>query len=434
MDAKPNSEVGSSRRLRWSKVAALTSFAVAIGITINTLDPPLLGDRLLELTPQHKNVALGLITLGGLLTAMIWQPVVGALSDRTRGGWGRRLPYLVGGTPVAILGLAAVVVAPSLGVLLLAVIVTQLGVNTVQGPWQALLPDRVPGQQRGRAAGMKSAFEILGFVIGRQVAGQLVAAGQAGLAAALAGLSLVVALLITAHLAAEGPWPKSRAVPSHPGSGNLRRLGEELRRRPAFAYWFLNRFLIWGGFITLNTFLLFYVIDVVGMSPGEAQRYVANLATVIGMMLLLVPLPTGWIADRIGRRPLLAAAGLLAAGGTALILLVRGPATLLPAAVILGVGVGIFLSASWALVTDIIPRAEAARYLGLANIATSGGSAAARFLGAALIDPLNRGLGTPDGGYLVVYALALAAFLLGTLVVFRIPSSPPLAAADPPSS
>jgi MFS family permease len=412
--------------LPWRQVAGLTAFAVAIGITINTLDPPLLGDRLIELAPDNKSSALGLITLAGLLTALLWQPIAGALSDRTRTAWGRRLPYLVIGTPVAALALLAVAVAPTLAWLLAAVVLTQLGVNTVQGPWQALIPDRLPAVQRGRAAGMKSAFEILGFVVGRQLGGQLVAAGHPLLAAAAAGASLFLALALTARLAAE----RAPAHPPSPDGVGLREMLVELRRHPAFVLWFSNRLLIWGGFITLNTFLLFYVIDVLGLPQAQAQRYIANLATIIGLMLLVVPLPAGWLADRIGRRPLLVAAGLLAAAGTGLILFSPDAGVLLLAAALLGVGVGIFLSASWALVTDIVPRADAGRYLGLANAATAGGSAAARLLGALLIDPLNRLLGTSDGGYIAVYGLALAAFLLGSLIALAIPSPRP-SSGDP---
>jgi len=418
MPPTPLPESGSLTRLPWRQVAGLTAFAIAIGITINVLDPPLLGNRLLELAPDNKSSALGLITLAGLLTALLWQPIAGAISDRTRSPWGRRLPYLVIGTPVASLALLAVAVAPTPAWLLAAVVLTQLGTNTIQGPWQALIPDRLPAVQHGRAAGMKSAFEILGFVLGRQLGGQLVAAGYPLLAAAAGGASLCLALALTARLSVE------RAPAHRPAADavGLRGTLVELRRHPAFVLWFSNRLLIWGGFITLNTFLLFYVIDVLEMPQAQAQRFIANVATILGLMLLLIPLPAGWLADRLGRRPLLVLAGLLASAGTLWILLSPDALGLLPAAVLLGVGVGIFLSASWALVTDIVPRADAGRYLGLANAATAGGSAAARLIGALLIDPLNRLLGSSDGGYVAVYGLALAAFVLGSLIALAIPS------------
>jgi MFS family permease len=413
----------------WRKLAALTCFAVAIGVSINTLDPPLLAHRLLELAPATKNTALGVITLAGLLTAVIWQPLVGALSDRTRCRRGRRLPYLIAGTPIVMLGLLAVALVPTLGLLFLAVIVTQLGTNTIQGPWQALLPDRLPQTLRGRASGLKAAFEILGFVLGRQLAGQLIAAGQTLAAVALACLALLIALLITASEAGRpGNHTPATHAPPPPEHTSLR-----LRtpRGRAFAAWFANRALIWGGFIALNTFLIFFVIDALGMPEADAQRYVANVATLIGLLLLLIPIPAGWLADRIGRHRLLIAAGLLAASGTGLILLVRHPAGLMLAACLVGIGVGIFLSASWAWVTDLVPGSDAARYLGIANIATAGGSAAARLLGAALIDPLNRALGSNEGGYIAVYGLCLAAFVIGTLVVPRRGMSPPPAPVVP---
>ena len=88
----------------------------------------------------------------------------------------------------------------------------------------------------------------------------------------------------------------------------------------------------------------------------------------------------------------------------------------------LGLGVGIFLSANWALVTDLVPEAEAARYLGIANIATAGGSGFARLLGGAMIDPINRMLGSTSAGYLSLYGLTMVAFLLGTVAILRLPS------------
>jgi hypothetical protein len=49
-----------------------------------------------------------------------------------------------------------------------------------------------------------------------------------------------------------------------------------------------------------------------------------------------------------------------------------------------------------------------------------------------LIDPLNRLLGTSHSGYVAVYGLALAAFVLGSLIALALPSTPP-ASVDPES-
>jgi MFS family permease len=159
------------------------------------------------------------------------------------------------------------------------------------------------------------------------------------------------------------------------------------------------------------------------MAEAEAQQFVGNMSTVIGLVLLVVTLPSGWLADRVGRKPLVAASGLVAAAGTGMVLVVRTPGLITAAGALIGLGVGVFLSANWALVTDLVPAGEAARYLGIANIATAGGSGLARLIGGSLIDPLNRLFDSPSAGYLTLYALTMIAFLVGTLAITRVPET-----------
>ena len=410
----------SPPRLPWYRLAAVTLFSLALGVVSNTLEPAVLGHKVLRLVPEQKNTALGFTTFAGLIVAVLWQPIVGAWSDRTHSPWGRRAPYFIAGTLLVAAGLYAIALAPTFAVVVAGVLLIQLASNTVQGPWQALIPDQVPPGQRGAASGLKAAFDILAFVLGRQVSGRLVAAGSVvGAVSVAAGLFAVV-LLLTLVAARERPMVLPAAPQPVP-----RVLGHSFvvdwKAHPAFAWWFANRFLFWAGFIALNTFLLFYMIDVVHMAEAEAQRFVGNMSTVIGLVLLVVTLPSGWLADRVGRKPLVASAGLIAAAGTAMVLVVRTPGLITAAGALIGLGVGVFLSANWALVTDLVPQAEAARYLGIANIATAGGSGVARLLGGALIDPVNRLLGSPSAGYLCLYGLTMLAFLAGTAAILRVP-------------
>jgi MFS family permease len=408
--------------LPWYRLAAVTLFSLALGVVSNTLEPAVLGHKVLELVPGQKNTALGYTTFAGLIVAVAWQPIIGAWSDRTRSPWGRRAPYFIAGTFLVAGCLYAIALAPAFGVVVAGVLLLQLASNTVQGPWQALIPDQVPAGQRGAASGLKAAFDILAFVLGRQASGRLVAAGSVVGAVSVAAGLFGVALVLTLAAARERPSPVTAAPPQPLARTLACSFSIDWKAHPAFAWWFINRFLFWGGFIALNTFLLFYLIDVVQMGESEAQRFVGNMSTVIGLVLLVVTLPSGWLADRVGRRPLVALAGLIAAAGTGMVLVVRTPSLITAAGAIIGLGVGIFLSANWALVTDLVPEAEAARYLGIANIATAGGSGFARLLGGALIDPINRMLGSTSAGYLSLYGLTMVAFLLGTVAILRLPS------------
>ena len=114
--------------------------------------------------------------------------------------------------------------------------------------------------------------------------------------------------------------------------------------------------------------------------------------------------------------------GVAAAAGTALLLFARSTTGMIAAGVVLGLGVGAFLSADWAMLTDLVPRAEAARYLGIANIAAAGGSATARFLGGVVIDPVSKLTGAAWAGYAAVFGMAMIGFLVSAWAILRVPT------------
>jgi MFS family permease len=416
------------KHLSFPRLLAITAFGFALTMLSNTLEPAVLGRKVLELAPNNPNTALGFTTFAGLIVAILVQPIVGVLSDRTRSRWGRRLPYFAVGVVMVALCLVLIALAPDFGFVVIGVLLIQLSSNTIQGPWQALIPDHVPEAQRGRASGIKATSDILAFIVGRLVAGQLVGRyAEWGEAAVVAAVSVpivvfVIALAVTALAARESPEAANAAPTRTIRQALSSAFSIDLRAHPAFGWWFANRFLFWGAFIALNTFLLFFVISVVGLSESQAQGYIGQISTVLGAALALVSVPAGWIADRVGRKPVVIAAGIVAALGTGSILFVRDLNLITLAALVVGLGIGAFLSANWALVTDIVPRAEAARYLGIANIATAGGSAIARFMGGAMIDSLNAATGSTSAGYLALYGVATLFFLLSALVVIPLPS------------
>ncbi len=416
----------TSTSLPWPRLVGLVAFALALGIVSNTLEPALLGHKALELVPEHKNTALGLTTFAGLLVAVLWQPLVGGWSDRLTGRWGRRIPFFLAGTVVAAVSLVCIASAPFFGLVVAGLLFTQLGTNTIQGPWQALIPDGVPLLQRGRAAGYKALLEILGFIVGRWASGRLVAQGQllAAVGVAIAGLVGALALSLAALVGqpARPDAGPAATAPPRPGMAALLRgtFQVDWRANPGFGWWLLNRFLFWGGFIALNTFLLFYLIDVQGMAEPEAQRFAGDVATLLGVAILVVTFPAGWLSDRIGRRAVVSGTGILAAAGTGMLIAARSAPEVVTAGLVVGIGVGAFLSADWALLTDIVPRASAARYLGIANIAAAGGSAVARFLGGVLIDPLAELGGHPLTGYGVVFGAAMVGFLVAAWAILHV--------------
>ena len=125
----------------------------------------------------------GLIWLAGPFTGMVVQPLIGALSDKTRTPLGRRRPYLLGGALLSALtlwafpnsaeitnwlsGVLHINFAPWAALLFAAVMIWILDacVNIAQGPYRALVPDVVPQEQHSVANSYISLAIGLGSVV-----------------------------------------------------------------------------------------------------------------------------------------------------------------------------------------------------------------------------------------------------------------------------
>ncbi len=420
------------KKISFFRMFVISLLGFALTFSSNIQDPPLMTFKTRQLAPDLPNTALGILGFIGLLVAMAVQPIIGVFSDRARTKWGRRLPFIAGGAVLIALSLFLLVAAPTLWVLLLGVILIQFSSNILQGPWQALIPDLVPESQHGQASSLKGVMDILATVVGGLVAGKILSVGIAKwgdngvyFAAAVPTIVFFVFLIITAIWARE----KQEAGPgSEPVA--TKTIGEALkgafyvnfRENRIFGWWFANRILFWGSFIAINAFLINYLVDVIKMTESAAQSFYGNLKMILGGALIVLALVSGWLSDKIGRKPIMLASGFVAFAGALLLLFVRDQTLITVAGAIIGMAIGAFITVSWALATDIVPRAETARYLGIANIATCIGSGVARLLGGVLIDPINKALGSSSSGYLLLFALATFCFLASALVIIPLPN------------
>jgi len=415
------------KKVSFLRLLVISSLGFALTFSSNVQDP-LMVYKTRQLAPQLPNTALGILGFVGLLVAMVVQPVVGVFSDRAQTKFGRRLPFIILGAVLIAAALFVLAAAPYLWLLFVGVLFIQFSSNVLQGPWQALIPDLVPEEQRGTASSLKAVMDIIALIAGGAVGGYFFSrVDQWGQTAVFAAAASPVILFIL-FVAATAIWAREKPGTSQAEPAQ-RSVGEALknafyvnfRERPVFGWWFANRILFWGAFIAVNTFLINYLIDVIGMTQADAQSFYGRLKVILGGALIVLALISGWLADRFGRKPVMLAAGLVAFAGALALLFVRNQTLLMIAGGIVGMGVGTFLSASWALATDIVPKEEAARYLGIANIATCIGSGLARLLGGVLIDPINRALGSNSSGYLLLFGLATLFFLVSSLVVIPLP-------------
>lgn len=419
----------------------LSVYWVAIGFLWQGLHTLILPDILIHIVnPAYKGTALGFLQNAGLILAMVWQPVIGAISDHTSSRWGRRRPYIFGGTLLDIPFLIGLALAGSYGWLVVFYVMLQLSSNTAHGPFQALMPDVVPEGQRGTASGYYGFANMIGLVVG--VGGTGLIAGKFGDAVAIGciAVAVVLAMVITVVFipdktpAAPGGLPKPRELLA----GSFARPVHDRD----FMWITLSRLLILMALIGLQVYLYFFFYET--WFPGTSSSTMSAATVLIGIVAIVsavVSLPAGMLSDRLGHRVLVMASGAL--GSLGFIGLVTSHYVWIPAAILdpmssllhvpagaaqaifyglpIGIGMGAFMTINWAQMTAVIPESLAGAYMGFFNIATAGAGIAIRLIAGPMLDFFNAH-GTLFGlraGYPVVFAFCGLLVLAGGAVVFK---------------
>ena len=131
---------------------------------------PIFLNHLLGQKYQDANSLLyivGVIMAADNLFAIFMLPIFGALSDKTKTRWGRRMPYIIGGM------LASVILFPFIAVMFilnsLVGVIVMMGLilvvmNIYRNPAVALMPDITPKPLRSKANGIINFAGYLGAI------------------------------------------------------------------------------------------------------------------------------------------------------------------------------------------------------------------------------------------------------------------------------
>lgn len=189
------------------------------------------------LSPALAGYALGLAVLWDAVT----DPVMGGISDRTRSRWGRRRPYLLGGSLVLSAAFAALFWPPFLEsqsgkflYLLGCYIAVNTGMTLVSVPHSALGGEMsFDRHERTEIFGWRFLFRNLGFMLGAVLPGVLhvqleetpVGGGSRQIAGVVVALAVLGATWITWHAVRRVDRPAAEPGEAH----QKRRLAAELR-------------------------------------------------------------------------------------------------------------------------------------------------------------------------------------------------------------
>jgi FSR family fosmidomycin resistance protein-like MFS transporter len=278
--------------------AETTVFPILIAISVSHM----LNDTLQSLIPAiypllkvsfHLNFAqIGLITFTNQLTASLFQPVVGSITDR------KPQPYsLAFGMVFTLVGLVVLSMAQTFGLLLVSVSLVGLG-SSVFHPESSRMANMAAGERRGLA---QSVFQVggnAGSALGPLMAAAIITVRGRSSVIWFTPLALVAILV----LSTVGRWYAGRTATRGRSTGarKVELLPGLTQRRVAVAVVILL-ILIFSKYFylaSMNSYYTFYLMNRFSLPVRSAQLHLFIFQASVAAGTLI----GGPVGDRIGRK------------------------------------------------------------------------------------------------------------------------------------
>ena len=213
---------------------------------------------------------------------------------------GRRVPFILWGAAFAAIGLIGVRLAPNFGVLFAVWIFIQANVNIAYGPGLALIRDCVPLNRIGMASSMKIMSDAAGGAVMIAVTGALI--GKTGaldwewITLGILAFLMILAISVTTVVV-------SRRELRDPSNSQRRDVESSFRSvfNPQLGLFLVSRLVMITSIASFQTYGLFFLRDSVGLdNPAEA---LGRMIIVIAGALAIAVYLSGWVSDRVGRKP-----------------------------------------------------------------------------------------------------------------------------------
>ncbi|MET4100355.1 MFS family permease [Agrococcus sp. UYP10] len=384
-------------------LAFVTPIAISLAIRVNALAPE---------NPEYLGLLLGL----GSLAALMLSPLGGQLSDRTRSRFGRRRPWIFGGTLVGLVGLLVMAVSPAVSGLAIGWIIAQVGLNQAVNTLGTVQADKLPEHQRGKVGAITGFATMVAPVVGSVVGGMV--ADQPFLLFLAPG---AVAMLFVLVFIGYYKDADSRGLTfDEPLTARLliSKYVFNPRRYPDYSWNWLGRFLFFFG-LTLNTsYTAFFFSERLDIPVDQIGGTIATvgglgiIGTIVGVFA------GGFLSDKLRRRkPFVLGAGVAFGLGALLMVVAPGFELLLVGSLLCNLSIGVFSAVDQALFLDVLPErdTEAGRFINLTQLANISAQAVAPLVAAVALALL-----TVEDRYAIIYAAAAVFTVAGGLVILKV--------------
>ncbi|MHB1005902.1 MAG: MFS transporter [Chloroflexota bacterium] len=395
----------------------------------NTALPLFLGHYTLPLW------AVGLLAQERSILGSIFEPVIGALSDRARTRLGRRRPFMLVGIPLTVLVLLILSSRPAVEVVVGILLFLPFCLAIANVPYRAMLADVVAPAQRGGLGGMMSLMEMVGQVSITVFAIYLWTTHETWAFMVIAA-GLLVGFGLVFFSTKEPPLPPlpmgkgtsvdsgALAVASAPArlvaavAKGIAYLRDVLSYGEAAKY-VACQFVFWFGVGGVTPFLTRYAVYELGFSEGTAF----SLFLILIALTAVFSIPAGILGDRIGKKRVLCFGLLLFATGALVGSLVNTVVELGAVLAIIGFANAITTALGFPLLTELLPRRRMGELTGIGGMTWS----LAQPLGS-----LSAGFVADSTGTMrTVFLLAAATLVVSLLILLWVRA--PRVAVEPPA-
>ena len=363
---------------------------------------------LAKITDSKTQIA-AVLSLAGLAGCVV-PPVVGYFSDRTKGRFGRRRPYIILGM-LGATGCLLLLSGQTAYMPIVAIAGTMyFFLRIAETPYLSLLPDLTPPEQRGAASGVMNLLGSVSLISCFVVGGSVWEKNPTLFFYIVAAVSLAFVAFACIFI----KEPDAPAEKPSAGGGPLDYLKSIARETSAMRF-FIAQFFWWLGFWIVSSFIPLFVVEELG-APEEKAFVVMSIFSIVATVCVL---PLGILGDKVSRKKLLSV--MIGFWGISQIAVAFSQNltqafwlvgfTAIPFAAVMGVGLAYLL--------DLIPPERTAEFVGFSVISVAAAQVVGPLIGGVMIDSL---------GYRSIFP-ATAAFmwvglLLLQLVHPRKPSEP----------
>lgn len=391
-------------------------------------------------------------------------PLLGAISDAKR----RRKVWVVGFTIAACIACAFIgifgqttlpiageeiingtVVAanwsPGLGTfgwVLAAFVIANYAYQAAQPFYNAMMPELVPPDERGRLSGIGTAVGYVGTIIGLllvapffsgavpllgalpdNVIGWLRAlvpfTAHAGRVSTFVPTALLFLLFsLPLFFFCRDHYPRREHVPINlrTAFSDVGHTLRDTRHHPGVLRFILASFLYQDAIGTIVSFMALYAVKAMGFAKGAE----ATLFLVLTVPAVFGSYAAGRLVDRIGARATLI--GTIVAWIVLLIAMIVVPTqrAFWLVGLLIGLNFGAVPTAERPMLLSLVPEGEAGRFFSLMLLSSRAAAIAGPFIWAATVDSLEPSAGT-GVAYRAAVVTVIAMFALSLLLLSRVP-------------